>query len=207
MVRAGYERVAEAYQAARGAGGADLRLLAAFADLLPAGARVLDAGCGGGVPAARYLSGERGFDVLGIDIALAQVELSQRNVPTARFVQADMTQLEVQAFPDASFDGICSLYAIIHVPLDLHPTTLAGFLRLLRPGGLLLLCTGFGTSDDYVEEDYFGVPMYWSHLGREGNLQLVAEAGFDLLWERPVVEDEEFGGGVHLFILARKPVT
>ena len=195
IVREGYERIAEAYLATRGSDGADMELLRDFADRLAEGASVLDAGCGSGVPVARYLSAERGFDVTGVDFAAAQIELARRHVPSARFVQADIASLAAPGFPEAAFDGICSYYTIIHVPRAEHPGVLANFLRMLRPGGLLLFSTGYGESDDDVEDDWLGASMYWSHFGREDNLKLVADAGFDLVWERTVQEDEEFGGG------------
>lgn len=206
IVREGYERIAEAYLATRGGDGADMELLRDFAGRLPAEARVLDAGCGSGIPVARYLSVERGFDVVGVDFAASQVALARELVPSARFVQADITALATPEFPDTTFDGICSFYAVIHVPREDHAALLANFRRMLRPGGLLLLSTGHGESDDAVEDDWLGAAMYWSHFGREDNLRLVADAGFELVWERVVHEDEEFGGGAHLFILARKPV-
>src|SRR5262245_2127105 len=167
IVRGGYEQVAEAYQATRGAGGVEMDLLREFADLLTPGARVLDVGCGSGLPVARYLSSVRGLAVTGVDFAAAQVELARQNVPGATFVRADMAHLTGPTFPDGGFDGICSLYAIIHVPRDEHLSVLQGFRRLLRPDGLLLLSTGYGESNDDVEDDWLGAPMYWSHFGRD----------------------------------------
>jgi SAM-dependent methyltransferase len=205
LVRDGYERVATAYHSIRATDVADLALLAGFADLLPDGARVLDAGCGSGVPAARYLSAERGFTVVGVDIAAAQVELARKEVPRARFIQADMTRLGPPEFVHGSFDGICSLYAVIHVPRGEHPALLATFRRLLRPGGLLLLTTGHDECADVVEADWLGAPMYWSHYGREENLRMLVGAGFDRVWEKDVREHDAFGGGRHLFILVRAP--
>jgi SAM-dependent methyltransferase len=205
IVRRGYEQVAEAYQATRGAGGVEMDLLREFADRLPPVARVLDAGCGSGLPVARFLADERGLDVIGVDFAAAQIALARQNVLNATFIQADMAKLCGPTFPDAGFDGICSFYAIIHVPREEHTSVLKGFWRLLRPGGLLLLSTGYGESDEAVEDDWLGAPMYWSHYGRDENLHMLQDAWFDLIWERAVREDEEFGGGTHLFVLAQKP--
>ena len=77
---------------------------------LSPGARLLELGCGSGVPTTRRLA--KRFDVIGVDISKKQVLRARRNIPNATFVCADMVQLEL---PPASFDGIAAFYAITHV--------------------------------------------------------------------------------------------
>src|SRR6185369_15703524 len=84
---------------------------------LPAGARVLDVGCGIGGP-ARFFAAERGWKVEGIDltaeyVAVAQA-LSQRvgMADKVSFRQASATALP---FPDASFDGA----TLLHVGMNI----------------------------------------------------------------------------------------
>jgi len=54
-------------------------------DRLPAGARVLDVGCGTGLPTGRQLVAG-GCEVTGIDISPVMLDLARRNVPQATFV-------------------------------------------------------------------------------------------------------------------------
>src|SRR3954453_6805749 len=54
------------------------------ADRLAAGARVLDLGCGTGVPTAGMLV-ESGLEVIGVDVSTEMLALARRNVPTGRF--------------------------------------------------------------------------------------------------------------------------
>jgi SAM-dependent methyltransferase len=56
-VRRGYDTVAPAYAAQRTADGREAEILDAFLDHVPDGGRVLDAGCGQGVPVLRRLAG------------------------------------------------------------------------------------------------------------------------------------------------------
>ena len=63
-----------------------------FTELLPENGRVLDLGCGTGVPHARHLVG-LGFDVLGIDLSEEMVKMASSNVPGARFKQMSMTDI------------------------------------------------------------------------------------------------------------------
>lgn len=201
IVQDGYDVLAEAYLRVRSTDSDDVRLLEELSARLPNDARVLDAGCGAGVPVARILS-ER-FRVVGVDISARQAALARENVPNAEFFQADLVTLDL---PGMSFDAIVSYYAIIHVPREEHPLLLANFHRLLVHGGLLLVSMGVGDNPDGTEENWLddGATMYWSHYGREDNLRMIAEAGFTIIWEQLVIEDEAFGGGTHLFVLAQR---
>ncbi len=204
IVQDGYDVLAETYLGVRRTDSEDVRLLTELLERLPAGARVLDAGCGAGVPVASLLS-ER-FHVVGVDISERQVVLARENVRAAEFLQADLVTLDL---PDASFDAIVSFYAIIHVPRDEHPTLLANFHRMLVPGGFMLVSMGASDNPDGTEDDWLGggATMYWSHFGREDNLRMIADAGFQIIWGRLVTEEEEFGGGTHLFVLATRPTS
>lgn len=201
IVQDGYDVLAEAYLRVRSTDSEDVRLLDELSARLPDGARVLDAGCGAGVPVTRILSDR--FRVVGVDISERQVALARQNVPNAEFIQTDLVTLDL---PAASFDAIVSYYAIIHVPRQEHPELLANFYRMLAPGGLLLVSMGAGDNPDGTEDNWLdgGAPMYWSHYGREDNLRMTANVGFEIVWERLVTEEDEFGGGTHLFVLAQR---
>ena len=201
IVQVGYDALAETYLRVRCADSNDVQFLEALTTRLPEGARVLDAGCGAGIPVASALS-ER-FRVTGVDISARQIALARNAVPNAEFIQADMTTLD---FPDACFDAIVSYYAIIHVPREEHPALLANFHRMLAPGGRLLVSMGAGDNPDGTEDNWLGggATMYWSHYGRDDNLRMIADAGFNITWERLVTEEEAFGGGAHQFLLAQR---
>lgn len=201
VVRDGYDRIAEDYLRVRKANDPDIELVRDLAGRLEPGMAVLDAGCGAGWPIAALLA-ER-HAVTGIDLSRAQVRLATRNVPTGRFAVADLRRLP---FRDAVFAAAVSIYALIHVPRADHPAVLGELRRVLAPGGLLLVTMGANDLEGGVYPDYLDtdVPMYWSHYGRARNLELVAEAGFEIVNEELVSEDASFGGGAHLFVLARR---
>src|SRR5574338_3877 len=100
-VKAGYDRIANAYLAGRTRASEDVRLLPDLIARLPEHAKILDAGCGAGVPVAEILSSR--FEVIGVDFSQTQVELARKNVPHAAFLCQDMTQLD---FADNTFDAI-----------------------------------------------------------------------------------------------------
>ena len=198
-VREGYNRIADRYLAERTRDSEDVRLLSELTERLPDGAKVLDAGCGAGIPISQILS-ER-FDVTGVDFSEAQIELARENVPGAKFLCEDMTKL---AFPDNTFEGITSYYAIIHIPREEHQTLLVNFHRMLKPSGLALLCLGAEHLIDDIDENYLGTRMYWSHFDSTTYLEILNEIGFKIIWSR-YVADDTFEGAGHLFVLAQKP--
>ena len=198
-VRAGYNKIARQYLAERTRASEDIRLLDDLMAQLPDRAKVLDAGCGAGIPVAQILSDR--FELTGVDFSEAQIELAQKNVSSAQFVCQDMTKLD---FPDDTFDAIVSYYAIIHIPREEHRSLFVNFQRMLKPEGFALLCLGAENLVDEIDENYLGARMYWSHFDADTNLGMLEETGFKLVYSR-IVRDETCEGGGHLFVLAQKP--
>ena len=197
-VKKGYNQIAERYLAERTADSEDVRLLDDFIELLSPHAKVLDAGCGAGFPISSSLADL--FDLTGVDFSEAQIELAKKHIPNATFICEDMTKLD---FPEDSFDGICSYYAIIHIPREEHQSLLANFHHMLNTGGIALLCLGAENLIDDIDENYLGTRMYWSHYDSETYIKMLKELGFSVIW-RKYVKDETCEGAGHLFVLAQK---
>ena len=105
---------------------------------LPPGSTVLDAGCGYG-PVARTLAKEFGHEVTGIDLLPNRLRSSPGinrdiDVSPINLVNADYHDLP---FPDESFDGVYTMETLVHA--DHHELVLSEFLRVLRPGGRVVL--------------------------------------------------------------------
>jgi ubiquinone/menaquinone biosynthesis C-methylase UbiE len=109
---------------------------------LPAGAKILDVGCGTGasaLPAAQAV-GENGF-VVGVDLAARLLDRARAKASAARldnveFRVADMTALN---YPDESFDAVVSVFSIFFVP-DMEGLV-RELWRMVRPGGKLAVTT------------------------------------------------------------------
>lgn len=198
IVKSGYNKIAGRYLAERTRDSADVHLLDDFIELLAPASKVLDAGCGAGVPITQMLAAR--FDVVGVDFSETQIKLAKKNVPNAHFLCKDLTQLDL---PDESLDGICSYYAIIHIPREEHETLLANFYRLLKKGGIALLCLGAQHLVDDIDENYLGTRMYWSHYDTETYLKMLNENGFSIIWAKHIT-DETCESAKHLFVLAQK---
>jgi SAM-dependent methyltransferase len=97
---------------------------------LPAGARVLDAGCGSGRTLQELVHyGE----VSGIELNAEAAELAR----SRGHGEVQIGRLEELPWPEGSFDLITCLDVVEHVPDDV--AALAELLRVCRPGGWLLV--------------------------------------------------------------------
>ena len=161
--------------------------------------RILDLGCGCGVPVAQELSAEH--DVTGIDISPVQIERGRSLVPKASFLCEDMTKA---SFPAGAFDAIVSMYAIFHVPVEEQPRLFRSISTWLRPDGWLLCTVSARTEPSGgTEENWLDVPgatMYWSNAGQPTYETWLAEAGFRVD-ETLFIPEEDSG---HTALLAHK---
>ena len=162
------------------------------------GARVLELGCGAGVPDTQRLAAR--FQVTGIDVSAEQVRRARIAVPDATFVQADFTSLELE--PE-SFEAVVSFYAFNHVPRELLAPTFARIHDWLVPSGLLM--TALGTTDlEGWTGDWLGAPTFFSSFPPETNTRLVREAGLEILRDELVTFREPDGDVTFQWVLAMR---
>jgi len=201
IVRAGYDALGERYAewSASIEGDPRDRFLDEFSALLDDRAKVLDLGCGPGIPSTQRLA-ER-FDVVAVDVSERQLALARQNVPGAQFVCADFAGL---GFPDASFGGISALYSLTHIPREEHAALFGNIARWLQPGGAFLATLSVGGTEDWVG-DFVGVTMFFSCYDADTSRTLLRETGLELLADE-VVEQHEPGEGVarFLWVLAQR---
>jgi ubiquinone/menaquinone biosynthesis C-methylase UbiE len=199
-VEAGYDALAGHFGEwmARVEGDPWQRFLDELAGRLPAGARLLDLGCGNGAKIARVADR---FDVTAVDISEQQLRLARVAVPDALFLQADFTELDL---PLEELDAVTALYSIVHVPREEQPALFARILRWLKPGGLFLASLSHVGGEDRVDE-WLGVDMFFSGFDADTNRRLVREAGFELLADELIWMREPESDVAFLWVLARKP--
>jgi SAM-dependent methyltransferase len=100
---------------------------------LPAPGRLLDLACGTGRHAAEFE--KLGWEVTGVDYSPDLLERARANAPQARFLEADMRELDLRE----QFDAVTCLFDSIGYPLtdDGVTSALAAARRHLAPNGVL----------------------------------------------------------------------
>ncbi|MFC2069944.1 class I SAM-dependent methyltransferase [Chloroflexota bacterium] len=178
IVAEGYDSVTQPYLELIDSMGPRVRdkYLKVITDELPPGARILELGCGAGIPMTRVLSAH--YRVIGVDISKEQLLLATRNVTEADFILGDMTRL---GFNEAVFDAVAAFYSITHVPRDEHFQLLTDIYRMLKPGGLLVVTMGAGDTPDSIEHGWLGASMFFSHFDGDKNETLLTDAGFHII--------------------------
>lgn len=160
---------------------------------LPAGARVLDLGCGTGRPVAEYLVA-RGLRVVGVDASEKMLEIARGVVPEAELIHGDMLGVTLEG----RFAAAVVWDSLFHVRREHHREVFRRLSRWLEPGGRLLLSAG-GSGDEGFTSEMFGHEFFYSGWEPEETLALLRGEGFAVeSWE---VDQPDSRG--HIAVVAR----
>jgi SAM-dependent methyltransferase len=138
---------------------------------------VTDVGCGPGRITAHLA--DLGLNASGIDLSSAMIAEARRRHPGIGFAVGSMTAGLDEAIADP-VDGLVAWYSVIHVPPAEHRAVYAGFRRLLRPGGHLLLAFQCGEEIRHITDAYghHGLRLDAYRLQPDRVEADLAEAGF-----------------------------
>lgn len=119
-----------------------------FLARVPAGGRILDAGCGSGRDAKRFI--ELGYKVEAFDASpdLAQLATAHLGQPVACMVFDQMNY-------DNEFDGVWACASLLHVPKTDLPDTLRRIARSLKVGGACYVSFKYGGFEGQRNGRYF----------------------------------------------------
>ena len=150
-------------------------VLAAFAEFVGPGGRVLDAGCGAG-PVTAHLAG-LGLAAEGLDLSPVMLALARAAYPDLSFRLGSLTALDA---PDGSLDGVLSWYSLIHIPPEQRPAVMSELHRVLVAGGLVLLAFQIGDDVLHVADPDGGpVALDVHRLNPEAVTSQLSGAGFE----------------------------
>jgi len=119
---------------------------------------VLDAGCGAGDYSAAFIRAEA-RTVTGFDVSTGSLRLARQQSPTARLMQASLSELP---YPTASFDILWSWGVLHYVPNT--QAALREVARVLRPNGIAVIHTlraGFWSSLELSTAQVFSRAPRW----------------------------------------------
>lgn len=133
----GYEGIAPEFLARRGSGrstGVGVDQVRKWARTLPAGAAVIDLGCGPGFPITEVLVAE-GLSTFGVDASPSFVRAFRRNLPNTPVV---CEAVQDSRFFDRTFDGVLAWGLMFLLTLEDQRRLIERIAGILRPGGRLL---------------------------------------------------------------------
>ncbi|RJR32426.1 MAG: class I SAM-dependent methyltransferase [Deltaproteobacteria bacterium] len=199
-LRKHYNEMAAQYTQNRGRFNND-RQLQKLAGLLGHQERVLDLGCGDGVPVCRFFA-ERGHKVIGIDFSERMIDLARKRVPHARFLKMNIMAVD---FPSDSFDLITSFYTLFHLHKQDQTKVFRKIYQLLKPGGHTYVTLA---SKEYTGKDEFeGTITFenhrlpYCHYSQAQYQEVLTWIGFSGL----ALENLTIGGETMLWALGGKP--
>jgi SAM-dependent methyltransferase len=191
-----YRRHARAWAEARDAGIGQPLMEQAWLDrflgLLPAGAPVLDLGCGTGDPIGRALVA-RGHPVTGVDASPGMLAIRRQRFPEHEDVLADMRELAL----GRSFAGLLAWDSFFHLSAADQRRMFSVFRAHAAPGAALMFTSG--PAEGVAIGSFAGEPLHHASLDPAEYRALLAAAGFAVLAHK--AEDPDCGG--HTVWLAR----
>jgi SAM-dependent methyltransferase len=150
----------------------------ALVKTFPPGARVLDIGCGNGLPITKALLAAN-VQVVGIDSAPQMLARFRFNLPATHAVRAVAQTLP---FANATFDGAVAWGVMFHLPQAEAIKVIASVSRVLRPGGGFLFTAGevMDDSGDHVGI-MNGVEFHYYSFTTHGYRRVLADHGLRLV--------------------------
>jgi SAM-dependent methyltransferase len=134
---------------------AGLDYLDRFCSLLTPRGRILDIGCGTGVPITKRLV-ERQFSVHALDISANMLAAAKRNAHATAFHHADI----MTWVPTSRYDGVVAWDSIFHLTVDNQRMALEKILRMLRHQGVALITCGVHEGE--LISSMFNCEFYYS---------------------------------------------
>lgn len=181
-----YEKIADWFDQHRSK---DLRMEQAYLELVQNHAKkagkVLDIGCGTGMPIARYFV-DHGFDVTGVDASQMMLDKAKTYVPEAKLYLQDMRHLDL----GEKFDVIILWHSSFHLPADDQRNMFPIIEQHINPNGVLLFTSG--TSEGEVWGMNHGENLYHASLSPDEYRSLLKQHHFEVLVHN--VEDPKAGG-------------
>jgi SAM-dependent methyltransferase len=159
-----------------------------FMALLPAGAHVLDLGCGPGIASAHMAAAGHHPDPMDASSGMVDYAISTHGVP-ARLASFD------QIAGEDLYDAVWANFSLLHAQRSAFSGHLAALHRALKPGGLLHLGMKLGEG-----EKRDSLARLYTYYSEDDLVTYLEQAGF-AVFHRTHGENAGFAGTVDPWIL------
>lgn len=176
MNRESYDLIAADWSQARSAfHGRERDYLDAVLSAAPAGATILDLGCGTGRPMAEHIVA-MGYRVLGVDQSEGMLAHARRHLPDEQWVLSAMEAYE----PPAGCHGALLWDSLFHLPRALHALVLGNVVRALPAGARLMVTVG-GSEHPAFTDVMFGQRFHYDSNTPEVSARILRDLGCRLV--------------------------
>lgn len=188
MKKADYDSISEHWLNARTAlPPKDHELFELFLGYLPANSKVLDLGCGHGIPVAKLIS-THGHHIIGVDRSAKLLAFARKEMPEHEWILSDIENVEV----NSTYDGIVIWDSLFHLPRTEHLTLLRKVSSALKPNGVLILSSGGSETDiPAFTDQMFGQIFSYDSFPINQFLQHGIDSGLEVI--RSVLVNEPNG--------------
>ncbi len=168
----------------------DTDLIDRLQEIVPAGTRGLDAGCGAGARDV-FFYWQKGYDIHGVDAVEENIREARRLHPEIadRVSVADLR--EPLGYPDAWFDFVTCNAVIQHIVPDIVlGVTLPELARVLKSGGVLQLMFKVGSGVTSLYDKDYAAERAFQLYGVDEVLGPLEERGLSVI----PAENDKLGG-------------
>lgn len=179
-----YEEIADWFDASRPKTLVEIEYLSLAIKRAPKRGMVLDLGCGGGEPIARYFI-DLGFRVTGIDTSPKMIGFCKQRFPEETWLVGDMRNLKL----GRRFDIIIAWDSFFHLDHESQRSMFPIFRDHIVDAGVLVFTSGPKMSE--FHSPMRGRDFYHASLDPEAYQDLLASHGFRVLLNK--IEDPACG--------------
>ncbi len=161
-----------------------------FASALPPKGRLLDLGCGSGIPVAGYFLG-KGYALVGVDYSETMIELARQHYPDTDWPEVEWKVQDIMRLSlSGQFEGIYSWDGFFHLSIDQQRDVLPKLSDLVKAQGAIMLTVGTGEGE--VTGTVGGETVYHASLAPDEYKDLLSQGGFETI--SYVAEDQSCMG-------------
>ena len=148
-----------------------------LASSIPPGSRILDAGCGSGIPITRALL-DSGHHVVGLDSSSRMLERFRANFPQTPAIEGTIQSCP---FADSYFDAAVAWGVMFHLKPDDQIRTIRSIARVLKTHAPFLFTSGDVDGFEAKEGSMNGVTFRYYSFSIENYRRLLSEQGCTLI--------------------------
>jgi SAM-dependent methyltransferase len=171
-----------------------------FCQSLPSKARVLDVGCGPGIPVTNALV-KAGFDVIGLDISPKMIALAEHNVPDAQYTCKSVTHIDYMG----EFDGVIASYSLLCLDHDMFILAGGKIFLALKPMGYCFIALNEGVYRHSDALTRISGQLVYSRVYSEAEIKGAFSQMKVIKLGRAVVESSMYGRERSIVLLLQKP--